>query len=311
MDSNLYKDYKLSKLKLINKYKRFSKGLKRAATDENAFISINDFLADEYSLGPKADPGSINYNYTTFENINWYLKTLIKNIEFSKIVCIPNLLLKTKNHITRNIIIYNATYDYLIIDENITNEVNKCKSIRFIYILFGIENDYNNIGHANIIIIDNLKKTLERFEPYGHSFISDNPSKFIENIDNKIKNNLLKILNLNDYKYLSPIDISPKIGLQIKADAYDGMCSIYALIYLQLRLMNPDIDQKVIINYLKSKEKNEILSIILKYTRYVEKILKENEDFILEDSIKLYEFEYKKIYKNIIIDDNGSRTIER
>ena len=88
-----------------------------------------------------------------------------------------------------------------------------------------------------------------------------------------------QILNLNDYKYLSPIDISPKIGLQIKADFYEGMCSIYSLIYLQLRLMNPDIDQKVIINYLKSKEKNNILDIILKYTRYVEKILKENEDF--------------------------------
>jgi hypothetical protein len=75
--------------------------------------------------------------------------------------------------------------------------------------------------------------------------------------------------------------------------------------------MNLDIDQKVIINYLKSKEKNNILDIILKYTRYVEKILKENEDFIIEDNLLLNNIESKKIQKLIIIDDNGTRTIER
>jgi len=310
MNLNLYKDYKLSKLKLINKLKRFSKGLKRAATDENAFISINDFLAEEHSLGPKADPGSIDYYYATYENVNRYIKIFIKDIKYENILCIPDLIITSKKYITRNTIIYNITYDYLIINEEMSSKINKCKSKRFIYILLGIENDFSESGHSNIIIIDNFKKTIERFEPYGHTYITENSSKMIKNIDNKF-NSLLKILNLNDYKYLSPIDISPKIGLQIKADFYDGMCSIYSLIYLQLRLMNPDIDQIVIINYLKSKEKNNILDIILKYTRYVEKILKENEDFILEDGLLLNNIESKKIYKFIIIDDNGSRIIER
>jgi len=309
MSSNLYRNYKLSKLKLINKLKRFSKGLKRAATDENAFISINDFLADEHSLGPKADPGSINYFYAIYENINRYIKIFIKDIKYEDILCIPDSIIKNRKYINRNMIVYNTTFDYLIINEDMSNKINICKSKRFIYILLGIENDYSESGHSNIIIIDNFKKTIERFEPYGHGYITKNSSKIIENIDNKF-NSLLKILNLNDYKYLSPIDISPKIGLQIKADFYDGMCSIYSLIYLQLRLMNPDIDQKVIINYLKSKEKINILDIILKYTRYVEKILKENEDFILED-ILLIDIEYNKKNNYIIIDDNGTRIIER
>ena len=49
MESKLYEDYKFSKLKLVNKYKRFSKKLARVATNEDTFISINDFLAEEQS----------------------------------------------------------------------------------------------------------------------------------------------------------------------------------------------------------------------------------------------------------------------
>ena len=297
MNSNLYKDYKLSKIKLINKLKRFSKGLKRAATDENAFISINDFLADEHSLGPKADPGSIYYRYTDFENINWYIKILMKDLDFLKIVCIPNYYIE-----------YNYTLDYLLFNDTLINAINKCTSKRFIYIILKIFGE--QIAHANMIIIDNLKKTIERFEPHGHYFISAKSIDNDKNLDNKFNKNLLKILNLNDYKYISPIDISPKMGVQVKADAYEGMCVSYSLIYLQLRLMNPDIDQKIIVNYLKSKETKDIIDIILKYARYVEKKLKENEDFIFEDQMLIHK-QNKNIHKYIIIDDNGTRTIEK
>ena len=63
MSSKLYLDYKTSKLRLINKYKRFSKELSRSVSNEDTFVSINDFLASEQSLGPNADPGTI---FSTF-----------------------------------------------------------------------------------------------------------------------------------------------------------------------------------------------------------------------------------------------------
>jgi uncharacterized membrane protein len=40
--------------------------------------------------------------------------------------------------------------------------------------------------------------------------------------------------------------------------------------------MNPDIDRKLIIKYLLSKSKEEIINIILRYAKYIEDTLKKN-----------------------------------
>jgi hypothetical protein len=311
MESKLYDDYKFSKLKLLNKYKRFSKELARAATNEDTFISINDFLAEEQSLGPDTDPGKINYSHTNPENINNYMKIMLKEIEYDKIVCIPNIITKNKKYTISNSFTYNETFDFILIDEDTINEIKRCFSKRFIYIIFDISHDYYDSGHANILIIDNLKKTIERFDPLGHGYPSDTELNITRNIDRKFTNDLLKKINLQGYKYLSPFDISPRFGIQFKADAYGGMCSMYTLIYLQLRLMNPDINQKIIIKYLLSKEKDELIDIILKYTKYVENILKKHEDMIEENKNLLYHIEYKKLKKFLYIDDNGIRIIAR
>jgi hypothetical protein len=311
MESNLYKDYRESKLRLLNKYKRFSKELSRTATDENAFISINDFLAEDISLGPDAEPGNIYYSYTNPDNINRYMKILLKELEFDKIVCIPNILIKNKKYVVSNSIVYNETYDFILVDESIITEMLKCTSKRFIYILFSLSHDYYDSGHANILIIDNLKKTLERYDPLGHGFTDDTELKITKNIDRKMTKEFLKKINLQGYKYLSPIDISPRFGVQFKSDAYNGMCSIYTLLYLQLRLMNPDIEQKVIIKYLVSKDPKEMVNIILRYTKYVENTLKKHSEIIEEDINLLFHVEYKKLRNFIFVDDNGMRVISR
>ena len=62
---------------------------------------------------------------------------------------------------------------------------------------------------------------------------------------------------LNNYKYISPVDISPKIGPQGKADAYTGMCLTFSLIYLQLRIMNPEVEQTEVVKYILKKSKNK------------------------------------------------------
>ena len=321
MESKIYKNYKDSKLRLLNKFKRFSKELSRIPTNENAFISINDFLAADQSLGPDADPGSIYYHFTHFENINNYMKILMNEIEYKNIICMPNMNAKYSKYIIRNAITYHSNYDCMIIPESAVKEILDFTAKRFIYIIFNVYWDNTDMGHANILIIDNLKKTIERFEPHGelirNHFSDKDKVPYLsikhenDRIDKKFNKDLLKKIHLEGYKYLSPIDISPKIGIQTTADAYGGMCVTYTLIYLQLRIMNPDIDQKVILKYLISKEEKEIIDIILRYAKYVEMTLKKNSAKVLEDDNKLYKEESRKMQKYIFFDDNGSRIIYR
>jgi len=321
MESNLYKNYKESKLRLLNKYKRFSKNLARTAINENAFVSINDFLASDQSLGPDADPGSIYYHYTHFENINNYMKILMNEMEYKNIICMPNMNGKYSKYIIRNAITYHSNYDFIVIPESAIKEILDCTAKRFIYIIFNVYWDNTDIGHANILIIDNLKKTIERFEPHGelirNHFSDKDKVPYLsikhenDRIDKKFNKDLLKKIHLEGYKYISPIDISPKIGIQTTADAYGGMCVTYTLIYLQLRIMNPDIDQKTVIKYLISKDEKEIVDIILRYAKYVENTLKKNSQLVIKDGNELFIDEYNKGQKYIFIDDNGSRTFFR
>jgi len=83
--NNSYKNYKIAKMNLIEKYSHKINRLRRTSKENSnldVFISINDFLANEQSLGPKADPGKINYDYGSLGNINNYLKILIDELNY-------------------------------------------------------------------------------------------------------------------------------------------------------------------------------------------------------------------------------------
>ena len=86
----------------------------------------------------------------------------------------------------------------------------------------------------------------------------------------------MKILGLNDYRYISPKAISNKIGLQHLGDSYNGMCVTISMMYLHMRLLNLDKKPKYIIDHFIKKPKKELKTIILKYAKYIEKTLKKN-----------------------------------
>jgi len=282
--------YKNAKMKLIYKYSKKILRLRRASPDLDSFITINDFLANETSLGPNADPGKIVYSHTNFENINDYIKILMNEIGFNKIVCMPTFSLKNGDkYIIRNTIGYNITRDELILPFDVLNEIKKCnKNKRFIYLNLMLFWEQRDTSHVNMIIIDNDNHTIERYEPHGKAMSFDKQKKMSKNIDNKFNKELLSYIGLNNYTYISPIDISPVIGVQRKSDAYFGMCLTYSLMYLQLRIMNPDIDQKIIIKYMVSKSKRDIYMMVLQYAKYVEDKLKEHSNMIIYEHTKLY-----------------------
>jgi len=299
--SESYKDYKIAKMNLIQKYSKKVNRLRRANTNLDSFVTINDFLANEQSLGPNADPGEIYYGHDKIENINNYIKILRNELGFNKVMCVTNFSLKySLNYIIENSIQYNATRDELLIPNELIKDLQKCKK-RFIYIFFSIVWEQRLSGHANMLIIDNENKTIERFEPHGHNLSFDRKKQILRGIDSKFDNKLLSYLKLNKYKYISPIDISPKIGVQLKADAYYGMCVTYSLMYLQLRIMNPDVDQKEIVKYLLKKTKAELYDIVLRYSKYIEEKLKEYPTNVNYDMDKLYSKTYRKNMTFVVV----------
>jgi hypothetical protein len=300
--NNSYKYYKLAKMNLIEKYSSKITRLRRINKDMDVFININDFLANEQSLGPNADPGNILYEYTRIENINNYIKILIDELNYNKVVCITNYTIKYGlNYIVENAIVYNVNRDEILIPDDLVKNLKKCKNKRFIYIYFGIVWEQQPGGHANMILIDTNNKTIERYEPHGHSLGFDKKKIILNGIDKKFNKKLLSYLGLKEYTYISPVDISPKIGVQLKADAYNGMCVTYSMIYLQLRLMNPDVDQTEIIKYLLKKPKNEIYDIILRYAKYIEDKLKQFSNKIVNDNYQLYNITPQKTKKFITV----------
>lgn len=136
---------------------------------------------------------------------------------------------------------------------------NKCSNKRFVVTPFG----YNCLdsGHANYLLYDKQHKSLERFEAYGEVDTSclNNPE-----IDKSIEAIFKKNLG-NDFilKYKKPLDFLPKNNLQtlqeneneMKKDDPVGFCSVWSLWYIDLRLLNPSIPSKKLIELASSSLK--------------------------------------------------------
>jgi hypothetical protein len=249
------------------------------------------------SLGPEAEYGDIYYTYTNYENINNYLQILIDDIGFNKVICMPNFSLKIGDKdIIKNTIAYNVTRDELLIPSDLLKNINKCNN-RFIYLNLMIVWEQRRVTHVNMIIIDFENKTIERYEPHGKQAKIDRKNKKLsEKIDSKFSDKILSYIGLKNYTYISPFDYSPAIGIQLKVDAYDGMCLTYSIMYLQLRIMNPDVDQKDIVKYMLKKPKSEMYEMLLKYAKFIEEKLKENSKKIINTADELYNRTY---YQNI------------
>lgn len=240
-------------------------------------------FSDNVSLGSKASLGNINYHYQKYYNTFAFLKEIIKkNTKLQKLVCIPNvgsdwMQSFIKVHFFKNIgslkphLESVKPVDSFVSKEQFMSEIKKCMDHRLIPI--SLEIIVPQVGtHANIVLIDTKKKTVELFEPHG---ARDNQSE-LESISRayfKISKNVHKFvkINLPEYKFIPPSKYEPEEGLQARLDAFSGLCVTWSLLYLHYRVLNPNVAPKQLIQYLEKKIKRKEL---LRYTRYVEDVLK-------------------------------------
>jgi hypothetical protein len=145
---------------------------------------------------------------------------------------------------------------------------------RFYYIKLSIiatNKIQGNIRHANLILIDNLKKTVERFEPYGEIYFSN-----CLELNNVLED---EIANKIGYKF---IFVQSYPGFQIRSDEFEdknksygdpgGFCLAWCFLYLEMKLyyenvvlekLKKTIKDEQIINELESSE--QVIKLINNY----------------------------------------------
>ena len=162
-----------------------------------------------------------------------------------------------------------------------------CKT-RFFMIPVSIE--YPNSGaHFNLLLGDTKTGILERFEPYG-SVINE---KVHDNFDKDIKS-FLKIHKI-DLKYKKPKDFIQQKGFQeleevqienqlgsVRRDDYRGYCGMWSVWFIDMRMKNPNISSKELLDLsLKKMKGKNFRKFIRNYTNYLvemRKVIMEKTD---------------------------------
>ena len=201
-----------------------------------------------------------------------------------------------------HLIIWKNKYNYWL-DPNLIDILNKSKHINFLYIKLSVYLiDNMNIRHSNVIIINNITKIVERFEPYGEMAFT-NSSDINKMISEQISNPL-------GYKFNF---VQPYPGFQSRSDEFAkynktygdpmGFCLSWSFLYIDIKMelfkMNSDINPIDFINwYIINKffkdfdinedtnKTNKYILFIRYYARYLD--IKKNkliEKFKLDPSL--------------------------
>ena len=191
-----------------------------------------------------------------------------------------------------------AKNDFVIPYES---RLEKCIQSRKRYIVFFLRLKINEGYHANMIIMDKQKKTVERFEPQGseHEFYDN------EVVDSKIRSYFEKM----GYKYIDPTMMMCPYGVQDIVESYtmdkyklSGFCKTWSFLYGLFRLHLDDMDQKTLVNHMNLLSKETAKS-------YFEE---KHQKTILEEDYKNYDFVIEFLYDYIPnILEEGKEDIEK
>lgn len=121
-------------------------------------------------------------------------------------------------------------------------------------------------GHANVLLIDRVAKTVERFEPHGLYTRVCNGQPVQEMIDQYVQS----IPFLQDYKYIPPLTYCPVLGPQTYHPCNEGgFCNVFTALYIHLRLLEPDVPRETVIEKMLTVTREELL----RYLYWIQSLL--------------------------------------
>ena len=173
---------------------------------------------------------------------------------------------------------------------NLRETIDKCikDNKRFVICELALYSDSNlTEGHANVLIFDTDKKTIERFDPHGSSNFIDVKLEYDlfqisfynekmvnifgmfnnEIIDDKLKKIFRDVLP--EYNYIDINTTMPYLGPQVKADEYKGLCGTWSTMYITLRMLNPDMKSSDITKKMIDGTPDALTNRILRFQKFI------------------------------------------
>jgi hypothetical protein len=134
-----------------------------------------------------------------------------------------------------HLVVWKNKYNYWI-DPNLLLSIQKNKSVNFLYIKLSVYLMNNvSVRHSNVIIVDNVNKIVERFEPYGEMIFSNSVD-----INNMIQ---VRIATPLGYKFVFS---QPYPGFQSRSDEFAkynknygdpmGYCLAWSFLYIDIKM---------------------------------------------------------------------------
>jgi hypothetical protein len=140
---------------------------------------------------------------------------------------------------------------------------------------------FKTVKHSNMIIIDNINKTIEFFEPHGITYkgyvLQFDTEKIIKSFLSNIGDVILEQFLL--YKFKNVFDICPYTSIQRNIDTF---CLAWSLLFIELKLLNPVVTANDIIINITKLEDNILLDYIKRYVSYVKSTFKFVEPVIID-----------------------------
>jgi len=187
------------------------------------------------------------------------------------------------------------SFQKIIFQENFDSIFKSKNKNEFLIIPLGIE--INNGSHANIILIDNINKKIERFEPNGSIY----PKGFYYNpklLDTILKNKFESLIS--EYSYLTPEDYEPIIGLQVletsenfknkKIGDPNGFCAIWCVWWINQRIYNKNEHPKEIINSVIKQIKLQNKSFKNVIRNFSQNIVKLRDTFLQKNNLNIHQW---------------------
>jgi hypothetical protein len=222
----------------------------------------------------KADFFKVKLETNKYQHFTKFTATLIDIIIYFihldkkyKNLYIPKLLFENQERKDFSWFVnYNQVDNILDIHPNLNYLINnirreKSHDYALIFLSLILEND---LKHANILIYDFNRLTIERFEPYGDNGIDEIYDDLLEE----------ELTWNTGFKYLRPKDFLTKPGYQLisnensdnlKAGDFGGFCLGWCLWYIEHRLKNSKIDPKI----LNQKTIEKLLRLDDSFTEYI------------------------------------------
>lgn len=241
-------------------------------------VGIDEFLAKTPSLGP-LESVSGRTEFQSHEaadlDVKFLLALLRQGHRVARTLCVPDFVACggadgvefVPRRCSPNGLVFRARAGVLVtqlhstprlwIPDDLTDLLDRCERAgkRFVVLNFGIYPSADlRTGHANALIFDLQRRSIERYEPSNQTNAS---------FDRTLSK--LFTRELDGWKWNGA---RTSAGGQEAADSFDGMCVTFSLMYVLLRLLNPDAPPSAVRRYIVHHSRKSLRDDILRLNRF-------------------------------------------